>query len=182
MPLLSFLAHAYHLTTSAKSIERMKEFASLCRWCRRNLIVDVIKFSLDLQPRIPRRQSTCPAQCYGNGAALLFVDIVQVNWPLLGRCRRSSPGSDSTMSHIMLNPLPSLPFIFFSSRFRPRLSILYIYINSAAFSIFRFQFTNPREPSLLGANLVLFVAWNLSGPRRKGGTTTFAFSRRRVTR
>ena len=69
--------------------------------------MDVIKFSLDLQPRysVDNRRVRHNA-ANGNGTALLFVDIVQVNWPLLGRCRRSSPGSDSTMSHIMLNPLP----------------------------------------------------------------------------
>ena len=68
-------------------------------------IVDIIKFSLDLRDnrrirwyRSYNARHRCP----------LFVDIVQVNWSL-GRCWRSSPGSDSTMSHIMLRP-PSPSF------------------------------------------------------------------------
>lgn len=132
--------------------------------------------SRSISNHVFRRQSTCPAQWHGNGTALLFVDIVQVNWPLLGRCRRSSPGSDSTMSHIMLNPLPS---IFSSSR--PRI----------------FTLTRPRFPSSAFNSRIQFVNhlsctrisyYSLRGiyPRgdveRKGGTATFAFSRRRVTR
>lgn len=88
---------------------------------------------------------------------------------------------DNEPHYAQPSSLPVLHLLFLSIP-TTALDPIYIYINSAAFSIFRFQFTNPREPSLLGANLVLFVAWNLSGPRRKGGTTTFAFSRRRVTR
>lgn len=145
----------------------MKEFASLCRWCRRNLIVDVIKFSLDLQPRysVDNRRVRHNA-ANGNGTVLLFVDIVQVNWPLLGRCRRSSPGSDSTMSHIMLNPLPP-PFpssSFPLDSYHGSLNMcIHIYILTRP----RFPSFNSRierEPSLLYANLVLY-SWNLSGPR-----------------
>lgn len=117
------------------------------------------------------------------GTALPYYSWTLSRWtgPYLGVAGGQAPEvirQWATLCSTLFPPCPSSSFPLDSDHG----SRSYIYINSAAFSIFRFQFTNPREPSLLGANLVLFVAWNLSGPRRKGGTTTFAFSRRRVTR
>ena len=146
-------------------------------------IVDIIKFSLDLRDnrrirwyRSYNARHRCP----------LFVDIVQVNWSL-GRCWRSSPGSDSTMSHIMLRP-PSPSFAPASSRFSPLL--INLAGARAPLATSRRSFSFPRRLVLSHSTPwpCAYSSGQHHGARIRGkgelqgDAVTFAFSRRRVTR
>ena len=125
--------------------------------------MDIIKFSLYLEARILNNLRIRRTYRLYNARhrCPLFVDIVQVNWSL-GRCWRSSPGSDSTMSHIMLtlHSLPSLHLLstFSSSRFSLLQIQLLIKLAGAKRAI---RNATAVSSSLLFSSLLFFFAFHM---------------------